>query len=135
MSQQKQMVRYSFHFVDEQLTEVQKKLLDAERNLSTFKGNEQIVDIDVNTQELLNYQSTLEAEKLQNDLLLSNYKHKAEAMKVELQTSGYFDPTLLDPSVENQGTSPFSDLMSHLDSSEYTSPFKRQYLTFKMDHA
>ncbi len=30
MEQQKQTVRYSFQFVDEQLTEVQTKLLDAE---------------------------------------------------------------------------------------------------------
>ncbi|HMN25286.1 MAG TPA: Wzz/FepE/Etk N-terminal domain-containing protein, partial [Ignavibacteriaceae bacterium] len=61
MEQQKQTVRYSFHFVDEQLTEVQKKLLNAESNLSNFKGSGQIMSIDQNTQELLNYQSTLEA--------------------------------------------------------------------------
>jgi capsular exopolysaccharide synthesis family protein len=118
MEQQKQMVRYSFHFVDEQLTEVQKKLMDAEHNLSDFKGNEQIINIDENTKELLNYQSTLEAEKLQTDLLISNYKNKSEAMKEELQSSGYFDPSLLEPSVENQGRSPFSELMTQLSDLE-----------------
>jgi capsular exopolysaccharide synthesis family protein len=118
MEQQKQMVRYSFHFVDEQLTEVQKKLMDAEHNLSDFKGNEQIINIDENTKELLNYQSTLEAEKLQTDLLISNYKNKSEAMKQELQSSGYFDPSLLEPSVENQGRSPFSELMTQLSDLE-----------------
>lgn len=118
MEQQKQTVRYSFHFVDEQLTEVQKKLLDAESNLSSFKGSGQIMSIDQNTQELLNYLSTLEAERLQTDLLLSNYKDKAEEMKKELESSGYFDQSFLEPSGEFQGNSPFSSLMTHLSNLE-----------------
>jgi capsular exopolysaccharide synthesis family protein len=118
MEQQKQTVRYSFSFVDEQLTEVQKKLLDAESNLSDFKGRGKIMDIDQNTQELLNYQSTLEAERLQTDLLLSNYKDKAEAMRNELKSSGYFDQTFLEPSGESSGTSPFSSLIARLSDLE-----------------
>ena len=118
MEQQKQTVRYSFHFVDEQLTEVQKKLLDAESNLSNFKGTGKIMSIDQNTQELLNYLSTLEAERLQTDLLLSNYKDKAEEMRKELESSGYFDQSFLEPSGEFQGNSPFSALMTHLSSLE-----------------
>ena len=118
MEQQKQTVRYSFRFVDEQLTEVQKKLLDAESNLSDFKGRGKIMDIDQNTQELLNYQSTLEAERLQTDLLLSNYKDKAEAMRKELKSSGYFDQTFLEPSGESSGNSPFSSLIARLSDLE-----------------
>ncbi len=118
MEQQKQTVRYSFHFVDEQLTEVQKKLLDAESNLSNFKGSGKIMSIDQNTQELLNYQSTLEAERLQTDLLLSNYKDKAEAMRTQLESSGYFDQTFLEPSGESAGVSPFSTLMARLSDLE-----------------
>lgn len=118
MEQQKQTVRYSFHFVDEQLTEVQKKLLDAESNLSNFKGSGQIMSIDQNTQELLNYQSTLEAERLQTDLLLSNYKDKAEAMRKQLESSGYFDQTFLEPSGGSTGVSPFSSLMARLSDLE-----------------
>ena len=118
MEQQKQTVRYSFHFVDEQLTEVQKKLLDAESNLSNFKGSGQIMSIDQNTQELLNYQSTLEAERLQTDLLLANYKDKAEAVGRQLESSGYFDQTFLEPSGESAGTSPFSSLMARLSDLE-----------------
>lgn len=118
MEQQKQMVRYSFHFVDEQLTEVQKKLLDAENNLSNFKGSEQIMNIDQNTQELLNYQSTLEAEKLQTDLLLSDYKNKEVALNNELKSSGYFDQGFLQPSTQSQSNSPFSELMSRLSDLE-----------------
>ena len=118
MEQQKQTVRYSFNFVDEQLTEVQKKLLDAESNLSNFKGSGQIMSIDQNTQELLNYQSTLEAERLQTDLLLANYKDKAEAIRKQLESSGYFDQTFLEPSGESAGTSPFSSLMARLSDLE-----------------
>ena len=118
MEQQKQTVRYSFHFVDEQLTEVQKKLLDAESNLSNFKGSGKIMSIDQNTQELLNYLSTLEAERIQTDLLLSNYKDKAEEMRKELESSGYFDQSFLEPSGEFQGNSPFSSLMTHLSNLE-----------------
>ena len=118
MEQQKQTVRYSFHFVDEQLTEVQKKLIDAESNLSNFKGSGKIMSIDQNTQEVLNYLSTLEAERLNTDLLLSNYKDKEEAMMKELESSGYFDQTFLEPSGEFQGNSPFSSLMTHLSNLE-----------------
>lgn len=118
MEQQKQTVRYSFQFVDEQLTEVQKKLVDSESNLSNFKGRGKIMSIDQNTQELLNYQSTLEAERLQTDLLLANYKDKAGAMKKELESSGYFDQTFLEPSGESAGVSPFSSLMARLSDLE-----------------
>ncbi len=118
MEQQKQMVRYSFHFVDQQLSEMQKKLLDAENNLSSFKGSQQIMDIDQNTQELLNYQSTLEAENLQNDLLLSDYRNKEVALKKELESSGYFDQGFLSPSTESQSSSPFTSLMARLSDLE-----------------
>jgi tyrosine-protein kinase Etk/Wzc len=118
MEQQKQMVRYSFHFVDEQLTEVQKKLVDAESNLSNFKGSGQIMDIDQNTQELLNYQSTLEAERLSTDLLLSNYKDKASAIENELKSNKYIDQSFLEPSGEGSGDSPFSGLMNRLSELE-----------------
>ncbi|MDY0081691.1 MAG: polysaccharide biosynthesis tyrosine autokinase [Ignavibacteriaceae bacterium] len=118
MEQQKQMVRYSFHFVDQQLSEVEKKLLDAENNLSSFKGSQQIMSIDQNTQELLNYQSTLEAENLQTDLLLSDYRNKEAALKNELESSGYYDQGLLTPSPESPSSSPITTLMSRLSDLE-----------------
>jgi len=122
MELQKQTVRYSFQFVDEQLTEVQTKLLNAESNLSSFKVSGQIMTIDASTQELMNYLSTLEAEKLQTDLLISNYKIKAEAMRKELQESGYFDQSFLEPEpsgeYQYQSNSPFSTLMTHLSDLE-----------------
>lgn len=118
MEQQKQMVRYSFHFVDEQLSEVQKKLLDAENDLSNFKGSEQIMSIDQNTLELLNYQSTLEAEELQTELLLLDYRNKEAALRKELETSGYFDQGFLQLSTESQSNSPFSGVMARLSDLE-----------------
>ena len=118
MEQQKQMVRYSFHFVDEQLTQIQKKLIEAENNLTSYKGSEQIVNIDQNTQELLSYQSTLKAEELQNDLLLSDYINKDAALKKELESSGYFDQGLLQSSNQSQSSSPFSSLMTRLSDLE-----------------
>ncbi len=118
MDQQKQMVRYSFNFVDEQLTEIQKKLLNAEVNLSNFKGSGQIMNIDLHTQEVLSYQSTLEAEKLQTEILLSDYKEKAGAIKTELESSGYFDQSFLEPSGDFASSSPFSSLMTHLSDLE-----------------
>lgn len=119
MEQQKQTVRYSFNFIDNQLTEVQKKLKDAENNLSGFKGSTQIINVDQNTQELLNYMSTLEAEQLQTALLLSNYKDKAASMRKELESSGFFDQSFLEPSGELvAGQSSFSVLMNRLSELE-----------------
>ncbi len=114
MEQQKQTIRYSFHFVDEQLNEIQKKLLESESILSNFKGSGKIVDIDQNTRLFLNYLSTLEAEKFQTELLLSNYRNKAEGMRKELESSGYIDQTFLEPSGESEAVSPFSSLISRL---------------------
>jgi len=118
IEQQKQTIRYSFQFVDEQLAGVQAKLLDAEDKLSSFKSSGQIMTIDANSMELINYLSTLEAEKLRTDLLLSDYKNKMEAMKRELQESGYFDQSFLEPEGEYEGGSPFSTLMRQLSDLE-----------------
>lgn len=119
IEQQKQSIRYSFRFVDEQLTEIQNNLLVAENNLSNFKAGGQIVTIEESSQELLNYLSTLEAEKLQTDILLSDYKSKVEQMKNQLQASGFFDQSYLEPQGENESSnSPFSNLMQQLSSYE-----------------
>ncbi len=118
IEQQKQTIRYSFKFVDDQLAEVQSKLLGAESNLSNFKASGQIMTIDENSRELVNYLSTLEAEKLTTDLLLSDYKNKSEAMKKELVSSGYFDQSFLEPDGGYENNSPFSVLMKQLSDLE-----------------
>ena len=118
IEQQKQTIRYSFKFVDEQLAEVQSKLLDSESNLSSFKSSGQIMTIDANSRELIDYLSTLEAEKLHTDLLLSDYKNKVDAMKRELSESGYFDQSFLEPEGEYESNSPFSTLMRQVSDLE-----------------
>ncbi len=118
MEQQKQTVRYSFQFVDKQLAKVQKKLIDAESNLSSFKASGQIMTIDEKTNEIVSYLSSLEAEKLKADLLLSNYKNKVAAIRKELESSGYIDQSFLEPSGEVGVDSPFSTLMSRLSDLE-----------------
>ena len=117
MEQQKQTVRYSFKFVDQQLTEIQSKLLDAENKLSDFKASGHIMTIDAQTAGVMDKLSTLEAEKLQAELLLANYKDKAEAMKKELESSGYFDQSFLE-SVEPGANSAYNTLMSQLSDLE-----------------
>jgi len=112
--QENQIARYSFQSVDEQLIEIEKKLLDAENNLSNFKASGQIMTIPAHTEELIAYMSTLEAEKLQTDILVSDYRSKLKALKIELQGSEYFDQAFLEPTGNFQPNSPFSNLMSHL---------------------
>ncbi|MBT8387123.1 MAG: hypothetical protein KJO12_06895, partial [Ignavibacteria bacterium] len=114
MEQQRQTVRYSFQFVDDQLIEVQKKLLDAESNLSSFKASGQMMTIDASTSELIAYLSTLESEKLNAEILLSDFKNKSEAIREELLSSGYVDQSYLEPTDEFKGSSPFSNLMENL---------------------
>ncbi|MBT8382399.1 MAG: polysaccharide biosynthesis tyrosine autokinase [Ignavibacteriaceae bacterium] len=118
MEQQKQTVRYSFQFVDEQLIEVQKKLLDAEGNLSSFKASGQMMTIDASTAELISYLSTLESEKLNAEMLLSDFTNKSEAIREELLSSGYVDQSFLEPTDEFKGSSPFSNLMENLSDLE-----------------
>ena len=69
-------------------------------------------------QDLLNYQSTLEAERLQTDLLLSNYKDKSEALIDEIKSSGYFDESFLQPLGDAGSNTPFSALMTSLSDLE-----------------
>ncbi len=118
MELEKQSARYSFQFVDEQLTEVQTKLLNAESNLSSFKGSGQIMTVDARTKEIMSYLSTLEWEKIQADLDLSNYKNKAAEIRKELELSGYIDLSFLEPTGEFEGDSPFAALMTNLSDLE-----------------
>ncbi|MDX1372363.1 MAG: hypothetical protein R3321_07825, partial [Nitrososphaeraceae archaeon] len=118
IEQQKQTIQYSFKFVDEQLEDIRTKLLNAENNLSNFKASGQFITINESSRELINFLSTLEAEKLQTDLLLTDYKNKVEDMRSELQSSGYFDQSYLEPEGEFDSNSPFSVLMRQLSDLE-----------------
>ncbi len=97
IDQQKQTIRYSFNFVDNQLQEMQEKLKTAENNLSQFKASGQIMTIDESSRDLVQFLSNLEAEKLKTDLELTDYKNKLASMQEELKNSGYFDQSYLSP--------------------------------------
>ncbi len=118
IEQQKQTIRYSFNFVDEQLEKMQAKLREAEDNLSSFKASGQITTIDASSQEVIKFLSTLEAEKMNTQLELTAYRNKLEDMKNELQASGYFDQSFLSPSGTTDGNDPFSALLRQLSELE-----------------
>jgi capsular exopolysaccharide synthesis family protein len=118
MEQKKQTIRYSFSFVDEQLQDMQLKLREAEDNLSSFKANSQITTIDASSSEIVKFLSTLEAERMNTELKLNEYKNKLEDMKKQMQTSGYFDQNFL--TSEGSGTygDPFASLLGQIASLE-----------------
>lgn len=118
IEQQKQTIKYSFKFVDEQLQEVRAKLLEAENNLSGFKASGQIISIDESSRELINYISTLETEKTKVDLQLSDYKNKLVEVEKELKTSGYFDQSYLEPERGSPTNMPFSNLLQQISNLE-----------------
>lgn len=114
MDQKKQTIRYSFNIVDKQLLEVQDKLREAEEVLSNFKASGQIMTIDASSQNLIGYLSRLEAEKVNIDLQLSDYKNKVADLEKELSNKGYFDQSYLGPDGRGDGNTPFSQMMKQL---------------------
>lgn len=119
LTQKKDLIRYSFDFVDKQLNEISEKLKESEGELASFKASGQIMSIDASSQELVGFLSNLEAEKLQSDLQLSDYKNRAADLEKELKKNGYFDQTGLGPqSGVADGNSPFSQIMRQLSDLE-----------------
>jgi capsular exopolysaccharide synthesis family protein len=114
MQQKKDAIRYSFDFVDNQLGEIQDNLKRSEDDLSRFKASGQIMTIDASSQELIGFLSRLEAEKLQTDLQLADYKNRVSDLEKELRNSGFFDQSYLNPDGRGEGNTPFSQLMSQL---------------------
>ncbi len=119
IAQKKELIRYSYAFVDKQLNEIQDKLKASENELSNFKASGQIMSIDASSQELTGFLSNLEAEKYNTDLQLSDYKNKAADLEKELKKNGYFDQSYLNPQSQvDGGNSPFSQLMRQLSDLE-----------------
>jgi len=114
IDQQKETIRYSFKFVDEQLNEMKQKLKNAEDNLSRFKSSGHITTIDQSSRDLVKFMTNLETEKVNTDLLLEDYKNKAAEMKVEMSVSGFIDQSHLTPQSNSDRGSPFSALLKQL---------------------
>jgi capsular exopolysaccharide synthesis family protein len=118
IEQQKQTIRYSFKFVDEQLKEMKDKLAEAEDNLSKFKSSGQITTIDQSSRELVQFLSKLEAEKVNTDLLMADYQNKIAEIQNEMNVSGYVDQSFLSPGNTTDRNSPFSALLKQLSDLE-----------------
>ncbi|MCW8810612.1 MAG: polysaccharide biosynthesis tyrosine autokinase, partial [Ignavibacteriaceae bacterium] len=118
MEQKKQIIRYSYNFVDEQLQDMQSKLRESEDNLSRFKSSNQITTIDASSEEIVNFLSSLEAEKMNTELKLNEYKNKMEDLKKQMQTSGYFDQNLLSSEGSGKSGDPFASLLSQISNLE-----------------
>jgi capsular exopolysaccharide synthesis family protein len=118
IEQQKQTIRYSFKFVDEQLKEMKNKLAEAEDNLSNFKSSGQITTIDQSSRELVQFLSKLEAEKVNTDLLMADYQNKIAEIQNEMNISGYVDQSFLSPGNNTGIGSPFSSLLKQLSDLE-----------------
>jgi capsular exopolysaccharide synthesis family protein len=118
MMQKKEAIRFSFKSVDEQVAEVQEKLKQSENELSNFKSSGQLMTIDASSQEIIGFLSNLEAEKLQTDLLLNDYRSKSSDLKKEVQKNGYVDQTGLGPQNNTDANTPFSQLMRQLSQQE-----------------
>jgi capsular exopolysaccharide synthesis family protein len=114
INQQKETIRYSFKFVDEQLNEMKQKLKDAEDNLSRFKASGHITTIDQSSKDLVKFMTNLETEKVNTDLLLEDYKNKVAEMKDEMIITGYIDQSHLSPQGNTDRNSPFSALLKQL---------------------
>ena len=118
IDQQKQTIRYSFKFVDDQLKEMKDKLDEAEDNLSQFKASGQITTIDQSSAELVQFLSRLEAEKVNTDLLMADYQNKIAEIQNEMNEKGYIDQSFLSPGNTNEQNSPFSALLKQLSDLE-----------------
>ncbi|MFO7445632.1 MAG: polysaccharide biosynthesis tyrosine autokinase [Ignavibacteriaceae bacterium] len=119
IDQQKQTIRYSYDFVDGNLEEVKQKLEEAENNLSQYKASHNIVDLQESSEDIVRFISSLEAEKLTNDLQLTEYKNKLSGMQAEMKTDEYFDQSYLGSQGSNDpGNSPFSTMMKQLSELE-----------------
>lgn len=118
MLQKREAIRYSFDGVDKQLNEVQENLKKSENELSSFKASGQIMTIDASSQELIGFLSKLEAEKLNTDMQLSDYKNKIVDLEKELNKKGFFDPTYIEQNARDGGNSPFSQLLKQLSDLE-----------------
>ncbi len=116
--QKQQTIRYSYNFIDEQLQDISKKLKKAEEELSLFKSQNKIIKMDDNSKNLVDFLSTLQAEKIKTDLELAEFENKLKQMKVELAQKGYFDQTYLTPGKKDESASPFSSLLRELSDLE-----------------
>jgi tyrosine-protein kinase Etk/Wzc len=118
IDQQKQTIRYSYDFVDNNLEKIERELEEAEESLSQYKSANKVMDIDGSSRDLVTFMSNLEAEKLRTELELTEFKNKHAQMGAQLESDGFFDQTFLTPQGAEPTNSPFSLLMTQLSNLE-----------------
>lgn len=118
INQQKQTIRYSYEFVEKNLEDIKSKLEEAENSLSSYKASSHIMDVSASSQQVTSFLTNLEAEKLNNELQMADYKNKYTQMKGELNKGGYFDQTFLSPQGNEPTNSPFSASLKQLNDLE-----------------
>ncbi len=107
----RQNIQESYQFVDRQLKDMAVQLKSAEDKLSDYKSRSGITDLDKSSADLVNFLSGLQAQKIANDLQLSEYESKVSEIDSSYKNKGYFDQTFLTPDNSNSGTSPFSEIL------------------------
>ncbi len=118
IEQQKENIRHSFKFVDNQLQEISKKLEEAQKQLTDFKAQNKILSIDESSKKLIEFVSNLESEKLKTEIELAAYENKVNDIKKEMKAQGFVDQTYLTPNAFQPSDSPFSRLLSQLSDLE-----------------
>ncbi|MCB0298398.1 MAG: hypothetical protein KDG51_24790, partial [Calditrichaeota bacterium] len=113
----RQSVSYSFDFVNHQLEDISAKLKQAEAELSAFKRDHKIVNLDGASGEMIASLSQLEAERIKTDLELAENRNRYAALANELKQKGYFDQTFLTPGRGEKNT-PFASLLEQLSNAE-----------------
>lgn len=113
--QQRRNIQSSYASIDSQLTETSKKLKNAENNLSSYQSSTGLTNLDKNSADAIDFLSKLEAEKVNNDLLLNQYEAKEKQLADVYNAQGYFDQSYLSPGESGDGgSSAFSALLKQL---------------------
>ncbi len=107
-------IQESYKFVDKQLSDMAKQLKDAEDKVSAYKSKSGITELDESTSDLVKFLSGLQAQKVANDLELSQYESKVKEIQNNFQGKEYFDQTFLAPDNSGQSSSPFSTILKQL---------------------
>jgi capsular exopolysaccharide synthesis family protein len=117
--QQRFLIHESYASIDTQLNETSQKLKDAENKLSDYQSSTGISNMDKNSNDLVTFLSSLEAEKVQNDLKLGEYLEKENQLLKVSEKKGYFDESYLAPSESNIGVgTAFTSVQNQLSSLE-----------------
>lgn len=116
--QQRENAQSSYTSIDSQLTEMKKKLITTENKLSNYQSSTGIINIDQNSNNAVNALSSLEAEKVSNELQLDQYEVKERQLNNLYDSKGYFDQTYLSPVQTASDQRAFSNLLQQLSSLE-----------------